>query len=309
MLSRCGPRAYKIARPEPRETRLPMVRSASLSLARPDSAAGPQAAAASGAPLISASQITVRFGAQTVLDHVDVTIAPGEIVTLVGLNGSGKSTLARALLGLVPISSGVITRRPGLRIGYLPQTMPRDTALPISVARFIALGAKVSPGAVAAQMAELGIEDLAEAQLATLSGGEIRRVLLARALLRRPQLLVLDEPMSGVDISGQAELYRLIAALRRKLGCGVLLISHDLHLVMAETDVVVCLNHHVCCAGRPHAVVRDPSFAAVFGQDVADSLAIYKHEHDHVHDPHGDVHASGESHGPGCSHDTGPKAG
>ena len=272
----------------------------------------PQAQAPDVPALVAGRGLTVRFGAQLVLDHVDVAIRPGDIVTLVGLNGAGKSTLARALLGLVPLSAGTLTRRPGLRVGYLPQSLERDPTLPLTVTRFVSLAGPASRGAIAAQLAELGISDLAKTQMAALSGGELRRVLLARALLRRPQLLVLDEPMAGVDVSGQAELYRMIATIRKTHGCGVLLISHDLHLVMAETDIVICLNHHVCCAGRPQSVVRDPRFAEVFGQDVADALAIYRHEHDHVHDPHGDVHPSTYDHGhtgPTHGHTQGPTQG
>jgi zinc transport system ATP-binding protein len=244
----------------------------------------------SRAPLVSGSGICVRFGAQNVLDHVDIEVGPGEIVTLVGLNGSGKSTLARALLGLVPLAAGQVALRPGLRIGYVPQLAARDPALPLSVARFVALAGRVARPVLLAALEELGIGDLADAQISTLSGGEMRRALMARALIHAPDLLVLDEPMSGVDVAGQVELYRIIGEVRRKRGCGILLISHDLHLVMAETDRVICLNHHVCCAGTPHSVLGDPSFAALFGQDVANALAIYRHRHDHVHDPHGHVH-------------------
>jgi len=243
--------------------------------------------------------MTVVLGGRTVLDHVDIEIRPQEIVTLVGLNGSGKSTLARALLGLTPLTDGHIERRRDLVIGYVPQTLTRDPTLPLTVERFVTLAGPVKRPRLAEELESLGVPHLAKAQLATLSGGELRRVLLARALLRRPNLLVLDEPMAGVDVAGQADLYRLIANIRRTHGCGILLISHDLHLVMAETDHVVCLNHHVCCAGGPEFVVRDPGFAALFGRDIAGALAVYRHHHDHTHDPDGAVH---HAHGDGCSH-------
>lgn len=251
-------------------------------------------------PLISGHALTVVLGGRTVLDSVDIAIRPREIVTLIGLNGSGKSTLARALLGLTPLSAGRIERRPDLKIGYVPQTMTRDPALPLTVERFVALAGRASRAAIDAELEAFGVPHLSRAQVATLSGGELRRVLLARALLRNPNLLVLDEPMSGVDVSGQAELYRLIANVRNTRDVGILLISHDLHLVMAETDHVVCLNHHVCCAGGPEFVVRDPSFAALFGRDIAGALAVYRHHHDHTHDPDGAVH---HQHGPGCRHE------
>jgi zinc transport system ATP-binding protein len=259
----------------------------------------PTAAAAPGAPLIAGQGLVVRFNGRAVLDHVDIAVRAGEIVTVVGLNGSGKSTLARALLGLVPLEAGAITRAPDLRIGYVPQIVHRDPTIPLTVARFVGLAARATRTDIVAGLEQLGIGRLAGAQLSTLSGGEMRRAVIARALIREPALLVLDEPMSGVDVAGQVELYRIIGGIRRMRGCGILLISHDLHLVMAETDRVICLNHHVCCAGAPHSVLGDPSFAALFGQDVTDALAIYRHTHDHVHDPAGHVHSPG----PGSAHE------
>lgn len=247
-------------------------------------------------PLVAGCGLSVGFAGRLVLDRVDIEVRPAEIVTVVGLNGSGKSTLARVLLGLVPADSGRIIRRPGLVVGYVPQSMSRDATLPITLARFVGLAGRFSRDALDAILAELGITALAGAQLATLSGGELRRALIARALIRKPDLLVLDEPMAGVDIAGQVELYRTIGRIRREHSCGILLISHDLHLVMAETDHVICLNHHVCCAGGPQSVIRDPSFAALFGQDVAEALAVYRHRHDHVHDAAGHIHPPGPDH-------------
>lgn len=253
--------------------------------------------------LIRGHEMTVVLGGRVVLDKVDIAINPREIVTLIGLNGSGKSTLARALLGLTPLSGGRIERRADLVIGYVPQHLTRDPTLPLTVERFIALAGPADRATVEAELQAFGVPHLAKAQLATLSGGELRRVLLARALRRNPNLLVLDEPMAGVDVSGQADLYRLIANIRSTRDCGILLISHDLHLVMAETDHVVCLNHHVCCAGGPEYVVSDPGFAAVFGEDIAGALAVYRHHHDHTHDPDGAVHHGHDhDHGEGCEH-------
>lgn len=239
--------------------------------------------------LIEAHGLTVSREGQLVLDHIDLTVRPREIVTIIGLNGSGKTTLARALLGLVHPFGGTIRRKPGLRVGYVPQMLARDFALPISVRRFVGLSGRFAKAEIERVLETLRIAHLAQAQFTTLSGGELRRVMLARALIRKPELLVLDEPISGVDVAGQAEFYRLVGTLRQSLGCAVLLVSHDLHLVMAETDHVVCLNHHVCCAGRPHAVVRDPSFVSLFGREVAEALAVYRHAHDHVHGPAGEI--------------------
>ncbi len=238
--------------------------------------------------LIAAEDLSVRFRDRIVLDRVSLTIEAGEIVTLLGLNGSGKSTLVRALLGLIRPDGGRVRRAPGLRIGYAPQSLAFDPTLPLTVSRFLGLGSRrPEPGAVAATLAEVGAQTALDRQMSEVSGGELHRILLARALMRKPNLLVLDEPMAGVDVNGQAELYALIARLRDRLGCGVLLVSHDLHLVMAQTDRVICLNHHVCCTGQPHAVVREPAFAALFGQHLAQSLAVYHHHHDHDHDGEG----------------------
>ena len=247
-------------------------------------------AAADRSPLVAGRGLSIRFNGRQVLDHVDIAVRPAEIVTVVGLNGSGKSTLARVLLGLIPADSGEIAKRPGLVTGYVPQAMNRDSTLPLTVARFVGLAGRFEASRIAQSLEALGITELAKEQMASLSGGELRRALIARALIRKPDLLVLDEPMAGVDVAGQVELYRTIGRIRREQSCGILLISHDLHLVMAETDHVICLNHHVCCAGGPQSVLKDPGFAALFGQDVADALAIYRHRHDHVHDAAGHVH-------------------
>jgi zinc transport system ATP-binding protein len=232
-------------------------------------------------PLIAAAGLAVRIGATSILKDVHLAVAPGEIVTLIGPNGSGKTTLLKAMLGLVP-SQGAVTRLPGLRIGYVPQNFPRDRSLPLTVGRFLRLFATDSD--VRAALARAGIASSVEdRQLFALSGGELARVLLARAIAGRPDLLILDEPLAGVDIAGEAALYHLIAQIRDEIGCGVLLVSHDLHVVMAQADRVVCLNGHVCCEGRAEQVVNDPAFVQLFGPRVAAELALYAHRHDHAH--------------------------
>ncbi len=229
-------------------------------------------------PLITAKQLTVDAGSLRILDGVSLAIHPREIVTLIGPNGSGKTTLLKALLGLV-CAKGEIVRRAGLKIGYVPQQFTPDFSLPITVRRFLSLFAGREAGDAA--LARVAVSDLSERQLSALSGGELARVLLARAIAGKPDLLVLDEPLAGVDISGEAALYRLIAEIRDELGCGVLLVSHDLHVVIGQADKVVCLNHHVCCEGDAHDVVRDPAFLELFG--ARGELALYPHHHDHTH--------------------------
>lgn len=253
--------------------------------------------------LISASQLCLHLGGRAVLDHVDVRVSAGEIVTLVGPNGSGKTSLLRVLLGLQPVDSGSIQRRPGLRVGYMPQRLQVEPVLPLSVKRFLLLAGQITDNELHIACQRSGIEKLLQKPLQGISGGELQRVLLARTLLRKPDLLVLDEPAQGVDINGQQQLYQLIAEIRTELGCGVLMVSHDLHLVMAATDHVLCLNTHICCTGHPEAVSRHPEYLKLFG-GALEGMAVYTHHHDHSHDLHGDV-VQDNHHNCGHDHDHG----
>jgi zinc transport system ATP-binding protein len=249
-------------------------------------------------PLIAGRGLVKRFDARTVLDHVDVAVAPGEIVTVIGPNGAGKTVLLRVLLGLAKADEGSVTRRDGLVVGYMPQKFAVDENLPLRVSRFVALAGRFAQSEIAAALDEVGVAARIDAPVQSLSGGEFQRVLLARALLREPHLLVLDEPAQGVDVIGQDALYDLVARTRDKRGCGVLLVSHDLHLVMARSDRVLCLDGHVCCTGRPETIGRDPAFAELFGARAGESLALYRHRHDHVHDGHDHHdHSHGHDHG------------
>ncbi|KAF1070117.1 MAG: Zinc import ATP-binding protein ZnuC [Pseudomonas citronellolis] len=262
-------------------------------------------------PLIRLQGVGVQYAGQAVLQDIDLTLGAGEIVTLIGPNGAGKTTLVRSVLGLLKPDHGSVWRRPKLSIGYMPQKLHVDPTLPLSVLRFLRLVPGVAREQALSALQEVGAPHVLDKPLQSISGGELQRVLLARALLRKPQLLVLDEPVQGVDVAGQAELYRLITRLRDRLGCGVLMVSHDLHLVMSTTDQVVCLNRHVCCSGHPEQVSGDPAFVELFGQD-ARSLAVYHHHHDHAHDLHGEVVKSAfpagtrftpvHTHGPDCNH-------
>lgn len=247
------------------------------------------------ASLVRVRGVDLRIGRTQVLSHVDMTIGSGEIVTLVGPNGAGKSSLVRVVLGLLAPSSGEVWRKPGLRVGYMPQTLSIDPVLPMTVRRLLALAGSGEATKASAVLAEVGAGDLADRALQDLSGGEFQRVMLARALLRDPDLLVLDEPVRGIDLGGQLALYDLIGRLRRDRGIGVLMVSHDLHIVMAATDRVVCLNQHVCCSGAPEAVSRSPEYADLFGAAAARHLAVYAHEHDHAHDLHGHVVGKSET--------------
>lgn len=238
--------------------------------------------------LLSARDATLDIGGRRILDHVNLDVRGGEIVTIIGPNGAGKSTLVRAMLGLVPLTSGSIEMRKGLRVGYVPQRFPLTANVPLSVARLLSLTMKPDAAAITEALEETGIADLRDAAVTSLSGGELQRALLARALLRKPEVLVLDEPVQAVDFIGEARLYELIGSIRRKHGCGILMVSHDLHMVMAESDHVVCLNGHVCCEGGPEKVQQDPEFAKLFGPSAAKVIAAYTHHHDHDHEHHHD---------------------
>ena len=235
---------------------------------------------------------------RTILADIDIDISPREIVTVIGPNGAGKTTLVRALLGLEPVDQGSIRRKPGLVTGYAPQRFDVDRAIPLTVSRFVALGRRASPDALTRVLQDVGAGLLAERQLAELSGGELQRVVLARALVRSPGLLVLDEPVRGVDYAGEAELYTLIGRLRTERGFGVLLVSHDLHVVMAQSDRVICLNRHVCCSGVPQSVAQHPEYARLFGPQAARAFGLYHHHHDHSHDLAGEPRPPADRHGP-----------
>lgn len=234
--------------------------------------------------LVSLENISVSFGQRQVLSNISLSLKPGRILTLLGPNGAGKSTLVRVVLGLVVAEKGVIRRDRDLRIGYVPQKLFLDATLPLTVKRFMLLPPGVRKDDVLPALKRVQAAHLIDAPMQKLSGGENQRVLLARALLNKPQLLVLDEPTQGVDVNGQLALYNLIDQLRKELHCAVLMVSHDLHLVMAKTDDVLCLNHHICCSGTPEVVSTHPEFISMFGQLGAEQLGIYRHNHNHRHD-------------------------
>ncbi len=249
--------------------------------------------------LIQLQDVCVVRNQRHILQSANLEVQAGEIVTLIGPNGAGKTTLVRAVLGLIRADSGSVWRKHKLRIGYMPQKLHIEPSLPLTVSRFLKLaGGKRQ--SIRETLALVGIEQLGDSAMQSLSGGETQRVLMARALLRDPELLVLDEPVQGVDVAGQAALYRLITRIRDQRGCGVLMVSHDLHLVMATTDTVICLNQHICCHGHPAAVSADPAYLELFGQAANPDVALYTHHHNHSHDIHGDVIGKQQQ----CQHDT-----
>ncbi|NKB77097.1 MAG: zinc ABC transporter ATP-binding protein ZnuC [Gammaproteobacteria bacterium] len=256
-------------------------------------------------PLLSLHGISVQRQSGFLIENITLTVQQGEILTVVGPNGAGKSTLVKVSLGLIEPDTGHVETTPNLKIGYVPQNVDIDETFPITVGRFLQLNDKHSHYELLRILEQVNAENLIYSPLQAISGGELRRVLLARALLKKPELLILDEPTAGVDVSGQAEIFTLIQAIRDQQNCGILLISHDLHIVMAGTDKVVCLNRHLCCSGTPEHVQQHPEFIALFGQSHATKFAIYAHHHDHSHDSRGRILHSheidngddGENHG------------
>ena len=251
-------------------------------------------------PLITLDKVNKAFAERPILQNISMQLMQGEITTLIGPNGAGKSTLVRLILGLIRPDSGSITPAADLKVGYMPQKISIDPSLPISTGRFLQL-ANTSHKAGHEALEMMGISHLAASPIQMLSGGELQRALLARAILRKPNFLVLDEPVQGVDVTGQNALYEMIGELSKSLNCGILMVSHDLHLVMSATDQVICLNQHICCQGHPEQVTQDQAYIDIFGQ----TTAIYAHQHDHQHSIHGEVldKQGKHQHGEGCSHD------
>lgn len=234
--------------------------------------------------LISLNSVTLGYDGQIVLRDIDLTVKRGEIITIVGPNGSGKTSMMRALIGALVPTTGSIVRSRALRLGYVPQKLNIDHSFPITLRRFLSVPKRINPEQVTEAASLVGMGDFLDQQIATLSGGQFQRALLARAIIDAPDLLLLDEPTQGLDQNGSARFYQLIADLKEKLDCAIVLVSHDLHVVMSASDRVICLNGHICCEGTPSVVSSAPEYRALFGSGTQGALAIYQHQHDHVHD-------------------------
>ena len=241
--------------------------------------------------LIECDDLSVHIGKRAILRDINLSISPQEIVTIIGPNGSGKTTLFKTLIGALEPSAGQLKKKPGLRIGYVPQKLHIDETLPMTVKRFMNLPSGYSAETVAAALDHAGVPGLDKQQIMDLSGGQFQRVLLARALLGNPDLLLLDEATQGLDHRGSADFYRQIASVRKNLGCAIMMISHELHVVMRQTDRVICLNGHICCQGEPEAVSGSPEYHALFGLDQESEAALYLHQGHHSH-----THATQVSH-------------
>lgn len=239
--------------------------------------------------LASMKDVGVKRAKRWLIRHVDIDIEPGEIITIVGPNGSGKSTTLKALGGIVSPDEGSVEINRNMPIGYVPQSLNIEPTLPLDVSRLIKLGNKSGLNKINPLLEKLQIDHLVNVQVSSLSGGELQRVMLVRAMLGQPELLILDEPAQGVDFSGQTQIYEYLRTFREDTGAAILLVSHDLHLVMAATDRVICMNGHICCSGTPQSVSENPQYLEMLGPHASKSLAVYHHSHDHIHLPDGRV--------------------
>lgn len=225
--------------------------------------------------LIKINDLNIQYGNKKVLQNFNLLLAEREIVTIVGPNGSGKTTLFKAIIGTAPIKTGTVELKPNLKIGYVPQQLNIDRSLPLTVDRFL----RLTQNKFKNTLKIVNIEDILNHQISNLSSGQMQRVLLASAILNRPDVLLLDEATRGLDQPGTAAFYRLVETIRKETGCAILMISHDLHVVMAASDRVICLNTHICCEGAPQAVARSPEYKALFGPDIDGAFALYQHSH------------------------------
>ncbi|PYG02505.1 zinc transport system ATP-binding protein [Thioalkalivibrio sp. ALE21] len=265
-------------------------------------------------PLVAAREVTVERGGRTILDRVSMAVHAGEAAMIIGPNGAGKTSLLRVLMGLWQPDGGHVERVADLRVGYMPQRLQIEPVLPLSVYRFLRMRQRLPRRELLARLERVGVGHLIDSPIQSLSGGETQRVLLARALLGEPDLLVLDEPAQGVDVVGQGDVFVMLDDIRRESGCGVLIVSHDLHFVMAGAETVICLNQHVCCTGNPEEVSQHPEYRRLFPSVDLRGLAVYTHNHNHVHGLHGEVRpldgapedsagaCDDPKHGPGCRH-------
>ena len=238
--------------------------------------------------LVKLKDVGLKRKDKCLVKGVSLVVEKGKIITLIGPNGSGKSTTAKIALGLHKNIEGEVQKLTN-KIGYVPQKISIDWTLPLRVKDFMLLTDDLNDKLIDEALTLTGVDHLKNKNLGNLSGGEFQRVLLARAISKKPELLVLDEPVQGVDFTGEIALYELIKKISENLNCGILLISHDLHTVMSATDHVVCLNGHVCCSGSPLDVAKNKEYKALFGEQASQTLSIYEHKHDHVHSSDGEI--------------------
>jgi zinc transport system ATP-binding protein len=234
--------------------------------------------------LITANHLNVIRQGKHILKDVSLSIKPNEFITIIGPNGAGKSMLLKCLMGFYKPDEGNVTQKKGLKVGYVPQRFIPDPTMPITAKRFLKIKKKVKPDDLDQIIHDTNLENILEKPISILSGGEFQRVLLARSLLDHPEIIILDEPAQNLDISGQISFYKLLERVYHERSLSILMVSHDLHMVMASTNQVICLYHHICCSGQPNMVTKDPKFISLFGHEMANMMAMYQHHHSHTHD-------------------------
>lgn len=239
--------------------------------------------------LAALNSVSVIRSGRWIIRDIDLSIRRGEIVSLIGPNGSGKTTVTQLISGFIEPDRGSVKIANGIRMGYVPQSVNIEFTLPITVRRLMNISGKYGTLEIEEALDDMKILQLADQPVQQLSGGEFQRALFARALLRKPELILLDEPSQGLDFKGEIKLYNQIVDIRDRLNCSILLVSHNLHMVMARTDTVFCINSHVCCTGSPVDVVNNKAFEGLFGEEAAQSHALYRHRHDHTHLPDGSI--------------------
>jgi zinc transport system ATP-binding protein len=238
--------------------------------------------------LVKLENAGVQRTSKWLVKGISLEVSQGQIVTLIGPNGSGKTTTAKMILNIMSADEGQITRNTN-KMAYVPQKINIDWTMPLRVIDFMKITNNLNNNQVLESLTTTGVDKLLYNQIHNLSGGEFQRVLIARAIAKKPDLLVLDEPVQGVDYNGEIALYNLIKKISVNLNCGILLISHDMHFVMSTTDHVVCLNGHICCSGAPSSIVKNPEYIKLFGEHNSETLSYYQHHHDHSHDNDGSV--------------------
>ena len=239
-------------------------------------------------PLVKLENAGVYKSSKWLVKGISFEVNNGQIVTLIGPNGSGKTTTAKMILNILNADEGLVTSNTN-KMAYVPQKINIDWTMPLRVIDFMKITSSINNAQITEALTLTGVEKLLYDEIHNLSGGEFQRVLIARAVAKKPELLVLDEPVQGVDFNGEIALYNLIKKISDKLNCGILLISHDMHFVMSATDHVICLNGHICCSGTPSAVVKNPAYIKLFGEHNAETLSYYQHHHDHSHNNDGSV--------------------
>ena len=238
--------------------------------------------------LVKLENAGVHRSSKWLVRGISFEINQGQIVTLIGPNGSGKTTTAKMILNILNADEGLVTGNAN-KMAYVPQKISIDWTMPLRVIDFMKLTSNLNNTQVNESLTMTGVDRLLYNQINSLSGGEFQRVLIARAIAKKPNLLVLDEPVQGVDFNGEIALYNLIKEISISLNCGILLISHDMHFVMSTTNHVICLNGHICCSGTPGSVVKNPEYIKLFGEHNSETLSYYQHNHDHSHNHDGSV--------------------